>query len=318
MLTRPRFENEDFEADPRLVFILMPFKKSFNVVFEHIKHVVEEDLGLRCLRADAVYAPHPVIMDVWELINCARVIVADLTGQNANVAYEVGITHTLQKDAILITQSSKDVPFDLTDLRYIEYDTSEEGLAQLEEGLKTAIGGVMKGEFGTADSGVLRAQDTLKRAQKLWTRSNTAWPTFDSYQEFNLYGDELCKTLGASSLAFVLRVAVHYGDDLVYWAQRNSDNDEAVAVLLDAINGNERRPFFRAGLALEFLSPRLKQRAVSEARERHQGDARVKLMLDHAERGTTLGLWKDPPEEVLPAKYADEMLRQAQVSKRVW
>jgi nucleoside 2-deoxyribosyltransferase len=45
------------------------------------------------------------MQDVWNHINKARIIIADLTTRNPNVFYEVGIAHALGKDVILLTQN---------------------------------------------------------------------------------------------------------------------------------------------------------------------------------------------------------------------
>jgi len=47
--------------------------------------------------------------------------VADLTGRNPNVYYEVGVAHAFGKDVILISQSDEDLPFDLQNMRIIIY-----------------------------------------------------------------------------------------------------------------------------------------------------------------------------------------------------
>ena len=44
-----------------------------------------------CLRADDIYDNQPIIEDIWQHINEARLILAELSGRNANVFYEAGI-----------------------------------------------------------------------------------------------------------------------------------------------------------------------------------------------------------------------------------
>lgn len=62
----------------------------------------------------------------------SRIIVADCTGKNANVFYEIGIAHAIGREVILITQSMNDIPFDLRHLRAIPYLNNGEGLAALQ------------------------------------------------------------------------------------------------------------------------------------------------------------------------------------------
>ncbi|MFN0104873.1 MAG: sigma-54-dependent transcriptional regulator [Bryobacteraceae bacterium] len=123
---------------PRM-FVLMPFDEALRPVFEdHIKPIAEV-LGLTCGRADDLFNPGSIILDIWAAINQADVVVADCTGKNANVFYEIGIAHTLGKDTVLISQSLDDVPFDLRHLRIITYDYKPRGMSAFEERLKETI-----------------------------------------------------------------------------------------------------------------------------------------------------------------------------------
>jgi len=48
------------------------------------------------------------------------VLLADLTGKNPNVFYELGLAHALAKPVILIAETLDDIPFDLRALRVIQ------------------------------------------------------------------------------------------------------------------------------------------------------------------------------------------------------
>jgi len=63
------------------------------------------------------------------------VIVADCTGKNPNVFYELGIAHTLGKPVIIITQSARRYPFDIKHIRYIQYEYTPGGLKSFEKKL---------------------------------------------------------------------------------------------------------------------------------------------------------------------------------------
>lgn len=60
--------------------------------------------------------------DIWGLVASSRVLLADLTGKNPNVFYELGLAHAAHKPVLLLTQTLDDVPFDLQSLRIITYD----------------------------------------------------------------------------------------------------------------------------------------------------------------------------------------------------
>lgn len=136
----PIFHGRDFLLDQNLVFALMPFEDPFDAIFEdHIRPSVESIHGFRCLRADDIYDNRPIIEDIWRYTNEARLLIAELTGKNANVFYETGIAHAIGKEVVLITQSMDDVPFDLQHLRCIVYEYNPRGTPLLEQNLVNTI-----------------------------------------------------------------------------------------------------------------------------------------------------------------------------------
>lgn len=62
---------------------------------------------------------------VWQGINAAKVLVAELTSRNPNVFYELGLAHALKKPVVLISAKEEDVPFDLQHIRVIYYDVND-------------------------------------------------------------------------------------------------------------------------------------------------------------------------------------------------
>lgn len=138
------FGGGEFTLDPNLCFILMPFDDELQAIYhDHIRLVVESK-GLSCLRADEVVGTGPITRDIWEKTNRARVIIADLTGKNPNVFYELGIAHALGKEVILITQKIDNVPFDLKALRCIVYSFTPRGMKEMESKLAITIDEVMR------------------------------------------------------------------------------------------------------------------------------------------------------------------------------
>ena len=136
----PIFRGREFLIKEHLVFVLSPFEEPFDTIYEdHIRTAVENIDGLSCLRADDIYDNRPIIEDIWQYTNEARILIAELTGRNPSVFYETGMAHTVGKEVILITQSMEDVPFDLKHLRCIVYEYTPRGIATLEENLKNTI-----------------------------------------------------------------------------------------------------------------------------------------------------------------------------------
>jgi hypothetical protein len=134
------------EPDHTLCFVLMPFNQpDLQVVYEDfVKPTVEGQCGLRCERADDIFGPNVVMDDVWRALWRARVVVAELTGRNPNVFYEVGLCHAIGKKVLLLAQSIEDIPFDLRHRRVIRYEYSPRGCRELERTLGETIKAMLK------------------------------------------------------------------------------------------------------------------------------------------------------------------------------
>ncbi len=113
------------------VFVLMPFDKRFDDIYQlGIKEPLVEK-GLKCERADEIQDTGGIMEQVFNRIRRARFIVADMTGLNANVFYEAGYAHAIGKDVILLTQEEKDIPFDLRVFYHIIYEGSIKSLKEM-------------------------------------------------------------------------------------------------------------------------------------------------------------------------------------------
>lgn len=135
----PKLQVEKKAIDETLCFVLMPFDEKFVSIYDLIIKKVVESSKLRCTRADEIFGTQPIIEDILEYIQKARFLIADLTGGNPNVFYELGLAHAMGKEVILITQNLKDFPFDLKHYRCIVYEDSVAGAERLKEGLMNTL-----------------------------------------------------------------------------------------------------------------------------------------------------------------------------------
>ena len=132
---KPRFKKLKFIQRDNHCFYLCPFSEPFNTIYkDHIIKVLTAE-GFTVERADEIFGTQPIIDDIWESINSASLIIADVTGRNPNVMYEVGIAHAVGKPVVIITQDINDVPFDLKHYRCLIYEYTPRGCSSLEERL---------------------------------------------------------------------------------------------------------------------------------------------------------------------------------------
>ena len=106
----------------------MPFGGWLDDYYETIYRPAIIAAGLEPHRADDLYRPSTIVTDIWSYTRRAKLLLADLTGKNPNVFYELGLAHALAKPVILVAEEMDDIPFDLRALRIIVYDkTTRDG-----------------------------------------------------------------------------------------------------------------------------------------------------------------------------------------------
>ena len=139
IVCNPRFHETRRDHAYPTVFVMMPFSEELRPVYEdHVRKVVEAEKAT-CLRADDLFGAGTIINDIWSCIRCSDVIIADCTGRNPNVFYEIGIAHTLGKPVILVSQDIGDVPFDLRHERIIIYKFTPKGMKGFENTLRETL-----------------------------------------------------------------------------------------------------------------------------------------------------------------------------------
>ncbi len=128
-------------------FVLMPFADKYLGVYEQvIRPTIESDeIGLQCVRVDEIKHQGNVIDDIVREICNAEVIVADLSGLNPNVFYELGVSHALTNKTVMISRDKR-LPFDLGPYRIIFYKETFGGEEKLKRELAQAVLTVLRDE----------------------------------------------------------------------------------------------------------------------------------------------------------------------------
>lgn len=122
-------------------FVMMPFGHWFDAYYKELFAPAIKDAGMEPLRADELFSTGTVIEQIWEQIQKAKILLADLTGKNANVFYELGLAHAAHKPVVFTSGNLDDVPFDLRHLRVIIYDIHDPFWG---EKLKTSLAAYLK------------------------------------------------------------------------------------------------------------------------------------------------------------------------------
>ena len=123
-------------------FVVMPFgiKKgfdgaviNFNAIYQDLIKPALRQAGFEPFRADEETTTGDILTDMFQELLLADLVIADLSIDNANVYYELGIRHAFRKRGIVHIQSGRAyMPFDIFNVRTIPYHTTEEGVPDPE------------------------------------------------------------------------------------------------------------------------------------------------------------------------------------------
>jgi hypothetical protein len=124
-------------TDPLKCFVIMPYSEGWSQAVERTILEVCQKLDFKFSIAknmEGRFIPN----DIWRGITGAGLIIADLSGANPNVTYEIGLADVLGKAVVLICQSG-DVPFDFLGQRLIIYENTVAGALTLREELTSRL-----------------------------------------------------------------------------------------------------------------------------------------------------------------------------------
>lgn len=97
-------------------------RKRSDQVFKHVISPVAETEGYRAEMAHHVSEPGSITTQIIDRILNADLVIADLTGHNANVLYELAVRHVVKKPVVQIIQRGEKLPFDISQQRTISLD----------------------------------------------------------------------------------------------------------------------------------------------------------------------------------------------------
>lgn len=100
-------------------------RKKSDQVFKHIIQKTLEPLQYKAVRADHIAEPGMITSQIIQRINDAPLVIADLSGHNPNVFYELAVRHAANKPVIQLITKGEQIPFDVSGSRTIYYDMND-------------------------------------------------------------------------------------------------------------------------------------------------------------------------------------------------
>jgi hypothetical protein len=102
--------------------------------------------GLAPVRADTLARPGEITEQIFRRLRDDDVVIADVTGANANVMYELGLRHTRDKLTIQIGEYGR-LPFDVNTIRTILFSRSRIGLVDARDELTKVLTVGLGGDY---------------------------------------------------------------------------------------------------------------------------------------------------------------------------
>jgi tetratricopeptide (TPR) repeat protein len=119
-------------------FVIMPFGKKkgsdgspfdFNAIYAQLIKPTLEMAGFEAFRADEETSSGDILTDMFQELLLADLCIVDMSIDNANVFYELGIRHAFRKRGIVHIQAGRAyMPFDVFNVRTIPYHITPEGV----------------------------------------------------------------------------------------------------------------------------------------------------------------------------------------------
>lgn len=110
-----------------------------NKLMEYIIDEAISDYGYSLTRADQMDQPGSITSQVIQETVNSDLVIADLTGHNPNVFYELAVRHATGKPCIQMININDSIPFDISDLRTVKYGLEVEEAQQAKEEIQAQL-----------------------------------------------------------------------------------------------------------------------------------------------------------------------------------
>ncbi len=139
----------------KICFVIAPIgepdsdiRKRSDQVFKHIIAPAVKPFGFKPIRADHISEPGIITSQVIQYVVESPLVVADLTGRNPNVFYELAIRHAIKKSLVQLIKKGEQIPFDVAGTRTIQFDIHDlDSVDEAKNELKKQIESIEKGKY---------------------------------------------------------------------------------------------------------------------------------------------------------------------------
>jgi tetratricopeptide (TPR) repeat protein len=325
-------------------FVAMPFGTKpgpdgrpidFNRVYAEYIRPGLQAAGLEVFRADEEASAGDIRSDMFQELLIADLVLADLTIDNPNVWYELGVRHALRARGVILVQGPRPTaPFDIYTDRKLNYHLLDGApdpafLADDIARLASMAAATVTAWHGQKISPVYRLVDNLQEPDWQQLKVGDArefWETHDAWeqqvrraQRGKRAGDVL--VLADETPVVALRANAHLAaGEAMLALERFSLALEAYDACL-AVDPQHLKARYKRGVCLQRLDRLADARAhYTQLLSERQQDAEAWALLGRVDKDAWVAAWRRPgssPAQMLDdAAYEDALLKAAITSYR--
>jgi tetratricopeptide (TPR) repeat protein len=301
----------------------------FNRIYdEYIKPALEA-AGLEVFRADEETRAGDIRTDMFQELLIADLVVVDLTIDNPNVWYELGVRHALRSRGVVLVQSDRGYqPFDIFTDRKLRYSLKDgipdpATLESSRKALAKMAKDTLESWHGRKISPVFNLIPNLEEPE--WKRLKVGdarefWEAYDDWaQRIELarnkqcVGDLLVLAEEAPIAAFQAEAAYIAGDALRKLEHFDLALEEFERCL--GIDPGKLDAYYKKGICLQRLDRHNEARAHYQLLKDRPKDPEVWALLGRVDKDAWVETWRRPgskPEQMQEdASYEDALLKAA-------
>lgn len=133
--------------DMKKCFVVSPIgqdgseiRSNADKLFKYVIKPVCEDCDFDAIRVDQLNDVNSITQTILEQLDSADLVIADMTGHNPNVFYEMGYRSRAKKPMIHLKKKGESLPFDVNTIRTLEYDLTDlDSVDEVKNRLKKTI-----------------------------------------------------------------------------------------------------------------------------------------------------------------------------------